>query len=397
MYAIGVDVSKGKSTIAINYNGELMMKPFDIEHTEDGIIKLFEKLQGVEKEKIRFVMEATGVYHLPVLTRLLELGFFVCVENAFLMKKHFDVGLRKVKTDKKDAIKLAKYCSDKWNELKAYSMQDSIYENLKFLSRQYSQQVALKVKAKVQFSNLLEVTFPNFNTIFHSDSQYYFMLDVYEKYPHPYAVREVEETSFIKEIEEIGKKRGHRIGLRVGLELYALAKNIIPTRPNDKYTQLAVTTCVNSLRTLEKATEDIIAQMDELAKELPEYNVVGEMGGVGRKLRPRIIAEIGDERKYKKAGSLIAIAGIDTPPYESGKFKAENVHISKRGNKYLRKCGYEIVKCLKSRKPKTDTSVYEYVIKKETEGKPLRVCKIAGLNKFLRIYYARVTEIYQGI
>ena len=38
--------------------------------------------------------------------------------------------------------------------------------------------------------------------------------------------------------------------------------------------------------------------------------------------------------------------------------------------------------------------VYDYIVKKEIEGKPMDVCKIAGLNKFLRIYYARVKEVY---
>ena len=33
--------------------------------------------------------------------------------------------------------------------------------------------------------------------------------------------------------------------------------------------------------------------------------------------------------------------------------------------------------------------------KKEKEGKSKRAAKIAGLNKFLRIYYARVMEVYQ--
>ena len=37
---------------------------------------------------------------------------------------------------------------------------------------------------------------------------------------------------------------------------------------------------------------------------------------------------------------------------------------------------------------------YNFMIKKENEGKPKRVAKIAGLNKFLRIYYARVMEVY---
>jgi len=394
MYAIGIDVSKGKSTIAINVNGSLLERPFEISHTEEGIKMLLEKIKGIQKDEIKFVMEATGIFHLPLLTKLLELEYFVCVENAFLIKKYFDVNLRKMKTDKKDAIKLANYCSDKWNVLKKYTMQDTIYEDLRFLSRQYSQQISLKVKAKIQLSNLIELTFPGLSKLFNVENQYLFLLDVYEKYYHPSLIEKKQEKNLIEEIQEMAQKRGHRTGLRVGLELYELSKQSIPTRPNNKYTQLAVTSCVNSLRSIEKATENIISQMNELAKELPEYDIVTSMVGVGKKIAPRIIAEIGDVRKYKNANSLIASAGIDTPPYQSGIFKADNIHISKRGNKYLRKCGYEIMKSLKVIKPINDSSVYDYIVKKETEGKPPKVCKIAGLNKFLRIYYARVKEIY---
>jgi hypothetical protein len=49
---------------------------------------------------------------------------------------------------------------------------------------------------------------------------------------------------------------------------------------------------------------------------------------------------------------------------------------------------------LKISKPQVDNAVYLYMLKKETESKPLRVAKIAALNKFLRIYYARVNEVY---
>ena len=40
-------------------------------------------------------------------------------------------------------------------------------------------------------------------------------------------------------------------------------------------------------------------------------------------------------------------------------------------------------------------AVYHYILKKENEGKSKKHAKIAGLNKFLRIYYARVIEVYQ--
>jgi len=98
--------------------------------------------------------------------------------------------------------------------------------------------------------------------------------------------------------------------------------------------------------------------------------------------------------RFHSGSALVAFAGIDAPPYQSGQFIATNRRISKRGAPGLRKTGYEVMKSLKADKPAGD-AVYEYIIKKENEGKPLKVAKIAGLNKFLRIYYARVKEVYQ--
>jgi len=54
------------------------------------------------------------------------------------------------------------------------------------------------------------------------------------------------------------------------------------------------------------------------------------------------------------------------------------------------------MKCLKAVKPAYDNAVYRYILKKESEGKPKKVAKIAGLNKFLRIYYTRVKEVIAG-
>ena len=134
--------------------------------------------------------------------------------------------------------------------------------------------------------------------------------------------------------------------------------------------------------------------MQEIASALPEYSVVNEMKGVGTVLSVRLIAEIGDVRRFHNGSALVAFAGIDAPPYESGAFVGTNRHISKRGSATLRKIGYEIMHALKVTKPTEDSAVYDFMIKKENEGKPKRVAKIAGLNKFLRIYYARVMEVY---
>ena len=47
------------------------------------------------------------------------------------------------------------------------------------------------------------------------------------------------------------------------------------------------------------------------------------------------------------------------------------------------------MQALKLLRPQDDP-VYLYLIKKEQEGKPFNVAKMAAVNKFLRIYYAKV-------
>ena len=116
----------------------------------------------------------------------------------------------------------------------------------------------------------------------------------------------------------------------------------------------------------------------------------------GHFILSKLIAEIGDIRRFHSGKALIAFAGIDAPPYESGQFVGTNRKISKRGSKVLRKIGYETMRVLKTHKAPEDDAVYRFILKKEAEGKSKRQAKIAGLNKFLRIYYARVSEVYKA-
>lgn len=397
MYAIGIDVSKGKSTVAIiTIEGEVISEPFEIEHTKSGFDLILDKIKDIPKDEIKFIMEATGIFHKSLLKIILDNGYFVCVENPLTIKKYCDMNLRKVKTDKKDSLKIACYGSERWYKLQKYNPSDELYNELKFLSRQYDEQMSVKVTKKIHLTGLIESTFPGLKKIFNGDSLYCFMLDIYKKYYHAELVLSKSKSSFINDIEKIAKKTGHRIGKRVAEEMYSLALECIPSSPCNQSTQLAVTSCVELLQQLEEVTDNIISRMDEIAMQLPEFDVVSEMSGVGKKIRSRLIAEIGDVRRFKNANSLIAYAGIDTPPFQSGQFTATNRRISKRGNKHLRKVGYETMKSLKTVKPTKDNSVYLYIVKKENEGKGKITAKLAGLNKFLRIYYARIMELYKN-
>lgn len=395
MYAVGIDVSKGKSTISIiTTEGELIEKPFEINHNQEGFNILLSKVKDLKKEEIKFLMEATGHYHLPLLNSLLEKDYFVCVENALVIKKYCDMDLRKVKNDKKDSLKLAEYCSEKWFKLRKFEPSDEVRQQLQFLSRQYSQYIKIQTNLKIQLTNLIDNTFPGIKKIVDAENRYELLLDIYEKYSCPFLILQKSKTEFVNDIDQMAKKYRHKVGKIIGENLYAIAPTIITSCPYNEILQLSINSCILLLRETLKVTNNIISKMDELASTLKEFYVVKEMKGVGLKTRSRLIAEIGDIRKYKNANCLIAFCGIDTPPYQSGAFNASNRHITKRGSKYLRKVGYEIVKCIKSSRPQKDNAVYLFILKKESEGKHKNVAKIAGLNKFLRIYYARVRELY---
>ena len=396
-YGVGIDISKGKSTIAImSTEGEIIEEPFEISHDIEGFELLESKLKKLPKENLKIVLEQTGTYHLPVLGYLLDKGYFVTAKNALEIKKYLDRGLRKAKTDKKDASKLAEYVCDNWYKMVKARENDEIYDNLKFLSRQYLSTIAVQVKQKINFSNLCDLLFPGYYQLL-DDNIFILGLEVFKKYYHPDIVEDTKESQFIKEVDKIAKKLGHKgAGISLANKIYSLAQKTVSRRPNNSYAQLSAINCADTLISTIKASKNIIAEMDKLARELPEYDVISNISGCGEKLTSRVIAEIGDVRRFKNAGSIIAYAGLDSPPYQSGKFEAKNRHISKRGNKYLRKTGYEVMKSIKS-SCKDDNELKSYILKKESEGKLKKVAKIAGLNKFLRMYYGIVKKKYKEL
>ena len=396
-YGIGIDVSKGKSTVAIlSVEGKIIEEPFEITHDVDGLSLLEEKMKKLPKKDLKIVMEETGTYHLPVLGYLLDKDYFVTAENALKIKKYLDRGLRKAKTDKKDAYKLAEYTCDNWFKLNKVRENDEIYNELRFLSRQYLSNITVQIKQKINFSNLCDLLFPGYYQLL-DDNTFILGLEIFKKYFHPEIVKKKKENQFITEIDKMAKNLGHRgAGITLANKIYILAQNTVPPRPNNQYSQLSASSCVDALIITIKTSNTIITEMDKLASKLPEYDVISEIPGCGKKLTARVIAEIGDIRRFKNVGSIIAYAGLDAPPYQSGQFEATNRHISKRGNKYLRRTGYEIMKSIKSN-VRNENELREYIIKKENEGKLKKVAKIAGLNKFLRMYYGIVKKKYREL
>ena len=393
MISVGIDVSKDKSTVCfLKPCGEVLVTPYDVLHTQGELTALVEHIRSYDEEA-RVILEDTGHYHFPIVKFLLDNGIFVSTVNALRMKKYCSQSIRKAKTDRIDAVRIASYGLTYWNELIQASPLDTVYRELQMLSRQYHRTVSLFIKAKQHLIDLLDQTMPGIQKLLQNSAENQKLTNFVVRYYHFERILSMSEQKFINDYCKWAKKQGYR-GLheRKAKEIFALAQSGIPVLPNTQSTKIVVEEVARVVNELDGSRRTIIAQMQELAKTLPEFSLVRSFNCVGDILAPLLIAEIGDVRRFKNKHSLIAYAGIDAPPYQSGTFFATERHISKRGNAYLRKVGFEVMQCLIKHSPEGDP-VYDFIQKKRSEGKACTEAMIAGLNKFLRVYYGKVKEI----
>ena len=161
--------------------------------------------------------------------------------------------------------------------------------------------------------------------------------------------------------------------------------------PKSETTKLLVEQAVAQLRATSAALAALKHEMQTLASQLPEYPVVMDMFGVGPTLGPQLIAEIGDVRRFYSKKALVAYAGLDAPPNDSGDVTGRHKSMSKIGASSLRRTLFLVMSVYLQTAP-LDEPVYQFMDKKRAEGKPYHVYMTAGCNKFLRIYYGKVKE-----
>ena len=397
LISVGIDVSKGKSTVCIlKPYGEVLMAPKDFKHTQSELKVLVEKMKKFEEET-HVVMEATGNYHLPVSQYLKQHGFKVIIVNPLEMKRYRCQGIRNPKTDSIDAIQIAQYGIDTWFRHVRDSDMEAIRNELKLLGNQYLRCMRTRQERCLALGNLMDRCLPgiygvldDYNKATGKDKQSDFAYDFY----HVDLITKYSENKFCERYESWTKKKGYRFSDSEARQLYSIAKESIPTLYPSDTTQLLVRECVNILREVNASLYSILTRMTELASQMPEYETVMAMKGVGASIGPRLIAEIGDPRRFHSAKALIAYSGIDAPPYQSGRFTGTERHMSKRGSRIMRKLGFELMDTInKHQKAYAGDPVCVYFLNKRLEGKPYRVAMFAAYNKFLRIYHSRVSEV----
>ena len=394
MNAVGIDVSKGKSVVAIlRPFGEIVYSPFEILHTSEGITSLVELIHSIDGES-RVVMEHTGRYYEVLAHHLSDAGLFVSAINPKLIKDFDNNSLRKVKSDKADSIKIARYALNKWQDLKRFNEVDEIRNQLKIMNRQFAFYTKQKIAMKNNLIGLLDETFPGVNTFFgshvRSDGNQKWV-DFASTYWHVDCVRKMSLKAFVIHYQKWCKRKKYLFSKEKAKNIYMNAKNLVAVLPKDDISKLTIQQAIEQLNNTSATVESLRTLMNETASKLPEYPIVMDMKGVGPSLGPQLIAEIGDVTRFTHKGAITAFAGVDPGVNESGTYEQKSVRTSKRGSAYLRKTLFQVMDILLRTSPVEDP-VFQFLSKKRSEGKPYYVYMTAGANKFLRIYYGRVKE-----
>ena len=399
MNAVGIDVSKGKSTVTIRRPGDVvLMPPRDIPHTKSAINELIKQIQSLDGET-KACMEHTGRYYEPLAAWLSDAGIFVSAVNPVLIRDFADDSLRSPKTDKADSKKIARYTLDRWAKLKQYGSMDKTRNQLKTMNRQFSFFMAQKTAMKNNLIALLDQSYPGANDLFdspaRSDGSQKWVDFVYT-YWHVDCVRGKSLSAFTEHYRKWCKHKGYNFSAEKAEKVYEASCDLIAVFPKDDNTKMLIRQAVAMLNTASETVENLRIKMDETASALPEYPVVMAMNGVGSTLGPQLMAEIGDVTRFTHREALTAFAGVDPGKNDSGKHVQKSVRTSKKGSPHLRRTLFQIMDGLIKRSP-IDDPVYVFMDKKRAQGKAYYVYMTAGANKFLRIYYGRVREYFASL
>ena len=392
MNSVGIDVSKGRSTVAaMRPFGEVVISPVEVHHTDSELSELAGLLKSLNGET-RVVMEATGNYHVPIARTLHDAGLYVSVVNAKLVHGYGNNDLRRVKTDKKDSVKLANYGLDNWLTLPRYSPEEDTRLLLKNCYHQYRQYAKVQTLLKNNLISMLDTLYPNANRLFSSPARAdgsEKWVDFAAEFWHCGCVSGHSEKAFTNKYQRWCRKNGYHFSEEKAHIIYAEACECIGVMPMSDTAKLLVGQAVSQLKAISAALAALRQEMQSLASQLPEYPVVMEMFGVGQTLGPQLMAEIGDVRRFHSKKALIAFAGLDAPPNDSGDVTGRHRGMSKVGASSLRRTPFLIMSVYLQNAP-LDEPVYQFMDRKRAEGKPYRVYMMASANKFLRRYYATV-------
>lgn len=378
MIYVGIDVASQKHDYyMVSDQGEIYThRSITIPNTDEGYKKLHKSIQdfceATKDSKVRIGLESTGFYHKNIVSYLLAQDYEVMIINPLLI--HLDKKSHKVhiqKNDNLDAIAICDYLQDRKTVFKPYTTISYHTEALKALSRDRFSLVEDLRLAKINIYKLLTQLFPEYLELF-SNVYQGSALDIISKYLSP---------------SKLAKAHEETIASMLHGRCNVSAKKVILTAKtsigiNSEYLSFQLSQGIKRLKYIQ-------AEIKEYDKQIKTYveminpNIL-TISGIKYITAGLILGEIGDISNFKNSEHLISYAGLDVKIYESGKYKATFLSISKKGSAYLRYALYQVAKVCWIHDPMFN----KYYLKKQSENKHYYVILGHIEKKLMKVIYS---------
>lgn len=374
---VGIDISKDSFDLTLlESSGEIKLQD-KLSMDRDGFNTFLEYLSSYSKDKLLVSMEATGIYHLPLLSFLLENSFKSAVINPILIKSFIgSTTLRKTKNDKKDATSIALFSLKSHQSLHLATF--NTIESIRPLIREresLSKDVArLKTEIKANLVQLFPELLNNSNIFTKS------ILNLLLQAPSRRAIRNLKKQKIQKILDSTS---GNKVRI-TAKEILSLAKDSIAI--SDKYLEKVLTSKIRRLI----AIQDELSILDEeLQNSLEDTDINNDIEllqsipGIGTVTSKNFMVEVSSVDKFNSVKQLCAFIGIDPSVRQSGTSVNYRGKISKRGNANLRRTIWQMA----IGTIRTCAKFNDYFTKKREEGKKFKQAVIAVANKLLKTIF----------
>ena len=324
-------------------NGSLAGKPFKILHSDPDSRNLaaakIKEAQETYSLESRCFLESTGIYHIPLLCFLRDKGFDCSVINPIITKNTTNMNVRKLHNDIFDSKKAAKVGLDV--SLKTSIIPEDAIVDLRNLVRDYYYFKDLQSSIVLKLNAELKVSFPAY-------------LGVFSKITTQTSLKLLEDYPLASDMLNAPKEELVKIIRTTALfgEKYAMAKyNALCSAARDAAVfgralpsnAVRIRLYIDSYREYQKHLDTILEALHESVGKLlgtAVYNrirLLQSLRGAGFLSAVVLIAEMGSFDLFPSPKKLYAYFGLDPAVKQSGKFKGDKVHMSKRGSSLARR------------------------------------------------------------
>ena len=384
MFYIGIDIAKKKHEVCFtDESGNILDgNSFKIPNTRSGLDKFQEMLEKYElsAENAMVGLEATGHYWLVLYSCLVYWGFSVKVINPIVTDGYRRTQIRKTKTDRIDAVLIAKVL--RLGDYQETVVADEDLLSLRQLSRFRLSQVQACSDLKRKCVAILDQVFPEYQALF-TDIFGMTSTALLSNYSTPEEMAAVHTTKLSNLLKKASKGRFEKAK---ALEIKAVAKTSIGiTFASDAFV-FEMQQILRQIRFIEQQIEELDQKIDNYMKEL--NSPITTIPGIGPVYGAVILSELGNIHRFPSGKELVSYAGIDASVSQSGEFTGSDMHMSKRGSPYLRRAIYGAAFIASWADPELEV-YYKSLIKR---GKHHKVAVGAVARKLSYIIYAILTE-----